>query len=651
MATAPKAPSNGKPPAKLTPAMRQFHDFKRAQPGCLLFFRMGDFYELFYEDAEEASRVLGLTLTERSPGQPMAGVPHHQLTTYLRRLTDQGYRVAVADQIQDPKDAKGVVERAITRVVTPGSRVDDALLDEHETGALAAICFTGDGPESPASAAVCELSTGRFVLLDAERGDLAGVLASRGVAELLVAEAADGSTPPRAQRIADTLGVTLTPRPGWQFRHDEAIEAIRTQFGVRGVEGFGLREDDPGLPAAGVVVRYLRETQGVADADDTGAAGALAHLAPPIREGDDDACVLDAVSLRSLEVERTIRGGALDGSLLGVFLGAGSGRTGGLCRTAMGKRRLRDWLCRPTRNAQTLGDRHGCVATLVGERVLSERLATALDGVADVARIAARVALDRAMPRDLVGLGRSLDRLGVLLETLQGAPAFEARRARLADDAESLEPLARRVLETCVEQPPAKLQDGGLIRDGVDAELDEARGLQQDAGDWLAEYQTRLIAEHDVPNLKVGFNRVFGYYIELPKGQAKRAPDAFTRRQTLKNAERYVTPELKAFEDKVTTAEARAIERERAIFGELCAAAGAHVRTISAYADEVAELDALLAFADKASRRGWTRPEMADDAVLEIHAGRHPVLDETLGSSFVPNDAALGAAASPARLA
>ncbi|MEO0482176.1 MAG: DNA mismatch repair protein MutS [Planctomycetota bacterium] len=637
----PAAPKNaGDRP--LTPAMRQYHDFKAAHPGCLLMFRMGDFYELFYEDAEEASRALGLTLTERSPGQPMAGVPHHQLGAYLRRLSEQGYRVAVAEQVQDPKEAKGVVERAVTRVVTPGSRVDEELLAEHETATLAAVVFTGAGEDAPVSAAVCDLSTGRFTLLDARPGEAAGELASFGVAELIYPATSDGAAPPRVQRLAEALDAPATGRPAWHFRSTEAREAIHKQFGVTSLAGFGLHDDDPAIPAAGAVVRYLRETQGLGAENDDDADSALTHLAPPIRQADERVCTLDAVSLRALEVERTIRGDEVEGSLLGVFLGARSGRSGGLCRTAMGKRKLRDWLCRPSADPATLDDRHGCVASLAGESVLAECLADALEGVHDIARIAARVALERATPRDLVGLGASLSKLEVLRDTLEGAEAFAPRREQLSAHAEALRPLAERINATCVDQPPARLRDGGLIRDGVDAELDEARTLERDAGAWLADYQTKLIAEHDLPNLKVGFNRVFGYFIELPKGQSARAPDLFTRRQTLKNAERYITPELKDFEDKVTTAEARALERERVLFETLCAEASTQVRPISAFAETVSELDALLAFADKARRRGWVRPQMTDGPALEIHGGRHPVLDETLGAKFVPNDCALG---------
>ncbi len=635
-------------PAPKTPAMQQYARFKERHPDCVLLFRMGDFYEMFDEDAVTVSKALGLTLTQRTAGQPMAGVPYHQLDTYLKKLIAQGFRVAVCEQLQDASQAKGVVPRAVTRVLTPGTLVDDSLIEGESIGTLAAAFFTGSGDEAPASCAVMEVSTGDFVVLDADHDTIADELLRRGVRELLYASTADGKAPPRVERILKRLQISGTPRPAWHFRPQEAIEAVRKHFGVTTLAGFGLADDDPAAVPAGAIIRYLLETQTISEEDLAGVEGltvakaTLAHIRPPRREHSEAACTIDAVSLRSLEIERTIRPGPTptDGSLLGVFIGSSVSR--GVCRTAMGKRLVRDWLCRPLRDAAAIRARQRIVATFIEDRSLAQQCAVKLDGVQDIARIAGRLAMGRAGPRDMVGLAKSLDAACVLAQVLEGAPALAGVRDALQAAAEKARPVAAAVIAGCVEDPPALARDGGIFRDGHDVALDEARLLQRDAGAWLGEYQRRLIEKHGLPNLKVGFNKVFGYYIELPAAQARQAPNELIRKQTLKNAERYTTPELREFEAKVTTAESRALDRERELFSALCEEALKVVEHIGRVSDEVAKLDVLLGFADKASRRGWTRPEIADEPVLRIKQGRHPVLDESLGSNFVPNDVELG---------
>lgn len=661
-----KAPEARKDPYD-TPALRQFTRFKAEHPDCVLFFRMGDFYEMFGDDAVEMSRLLGLTLTERPKGVPLAGVPHHQKDNYIARMVAAGRRVAVCNQIQDPKDAKGVVERAVTEVVTPGTLVDEGLLGDESASVAAAVRTTAGW----AGAAV-ELSTGRFTLFDVGNEDSGGSLSEHiarlGVREVLCVAGDEAENAPGEQALRDVAaepGLSFTTRPAWQFRHDEALRVLLDQFGVASLAGFGLGDDDPAIPAAGALVAYLIETQSVSDKPTTGGKWAtsggefqgqtrsLAHLRPPAREADAGVCRLDAVSLRALEVVRTIRGehgrGADDasGTLLGVFTLPGKGKGGGLLATPMGKRLIREWLCRPLADADAIVARQHAVATLVGDRRVSADLASALAKMPDAARLAGRVALGRATPRDVVAIAEALERIGPTRAAISGAPAFGALDARLAGIETGLGELASTIRATCVDEAPANLRQGGLIRDGVDAELDEARLLQRDAGRWLADYQARLTETHDLPSLKVGFNKVFGYYIELPAAQARRAPAEFTRKQTLKNAERYVTPELKEFEEKVTTAEDRALERERVLFTGLLAESARSVEAIGRFADATAELDVYAALAEKAHRRGWTRPEIVDDAVLAIEGGRHPVLDELLGERFVPNDVALGRSEPP----
>lgn len=644
-------PAAGKKSPRETPAMKQYYGFKKRHPDCVLFFRMGDFYEMFDDDAVTVSKALGLTLTERTEGVPMAGVPYHSVENYLRRMIDQGFRVAVCEQVQDPKEAKGVVDRAVTRVLTPGTLVDEGLLEEGAANTLAAVCFLtdGDAPDGRVALAMVELSTGAFTVLECEAGRAVDELLRRNVNELLHVETGTGQTAPRAQRMIEALGVSGTARPAWQFRPAEAMEALLGQYGVASLEGFGLSDDDPVIAPAGAVVRYLRDTQDIAPPQvaPTGEAPriALCHLAPPRREAIDGTVALSAASLRSLEIERTIRGGQADGSLLSVFTGAAG------CRTSMGKRLLRQWLCCPLSSRDEIERRQRAVATLVEDRRTATALRAGIERVQDVARIAGRLGLGRATPRDLAALGASLSRLEEISGAIENAPAFAKARRVLSELADALAPLAERIERTCVDQPPSHLREGGLIRDGVDAELDEARALQRDGATWLAEYQGRLAAEHNLPAIKVGYNRVFGYYIELSAANASKAPDFFTRKQTLKNAERYITPELKEFEEKATTAESRAIAREQSLFADLCARGARESQRIAAFARTVAGLDALCAFAEKAARSGWTRPEIVDEPVLDIAQGRHPVLSEILGDDFVPNDAALGTPESAARLA
>ncbi|MDX2017826.1 MAG: DNA mismatch repair protein MutS [Planctomycetota bacterium] len=647
-----------------TPAMQQYARFKAKHPDCVLLFRMGDFYEMFDEDAVRVSKAIGLTLTQRSAGVPMAGMPFHQLDTYLRKLIAAGFRVAVCDQIEDASQAKGLVARAVTRVITPGTIVDEQLLESGQSGAgaarIGAVAFLGTGEDAPAALAVADASTGEMVLVDVAPGALMDELARRSVTELLYAHTDGPAVPPRIARAIEGLRIAGTSRPQWHFRPQEAPETLRKHYGVATLAGFGLRDDDAALIAAAVLVRYLADTQTALDdpdnvsgkADHTLTRPTLRHLAPPRRETRGTRCEIDAVSLRALEIERTVRAalgssgsvGGADGSLLGVFLSAGPGK--GTPRTAMGRRLLRDWLCQPSADLAEIRTRHDGVATLVSDRRVAREIGEALDLVQDVARLSARVALARATPRDIVALGVSIGRLPALIDSLANAPGLSGVRMGLESCRAELEPLGEIVRRTCVEHPPAHLREGGLFREGVDAELDEARLLQRDAGAWLSDYQTKLIAEHNLPHLKVGFNKVFGYYIELPAAQARSAPATLIRKQTLRNAERFTTPELREFEGKVMTAEARALERERVLFQAMCDRLSRACPAMNRFAESVARLDTLLALADRASAKGWNRPELTQDGTLRIVQGRHPVLEELRGSDFVPNDLDLGREAS-----
>lgn len=641
------------PEARLTPAMRQYERFKKQHPECVLFFRMGDFYEMFFDDAILCHRVLGITLTERTKGVPMAGVPFHSVEGYLRRMIEQGHRVAVCEQIEDPKLAKGVVERAVTRVLTPGTLVDETLLDESRPNQVAAILFTGSGDDAPAVLAMAELSTGSFTLHDLPADRVADEVARLAPSEVLYVETATGQPPPRVARLREAAPCALTPRPAWTFRPAEARETLFGHFGVATLTGFGLSDDDAAIGPAGALLRYLRETQvghlsGEArssDADtasirrpgraggDAAPALALAHLRPPRRERADDFVIIDATSLRALEIERTLRTGGVEGSLLATLQH---------CRSPMGKRLLRQWLCFPIRDLARLRRRQRAVGAFIQDRDLAEQLSQRLSNVQDVARIAGRLSTGRATPRDLTALGRSVAVIASVNESLAGHPAFDYESKHLAGLAERLVPLAERIGSMCVDGPPGHLREGGLFRDGVDAELDECRLLQRDGHTFLARYQKELIDQTGIASLKVGFNKVFGYYIEVSHANTRRVPDMFSRKQTLKNAERYITPQLKEFEEKITTAEARAIEREQQLFDQLCREALDRVNDLTGYADLIARLDVLLCFAEVATRYRYVKPELVEAPVLSITQGRHPVLDRILADRFVPNDCELG---------
>ncbi|MEE9212279.1 MAG: DNA mismatch repair protein MutS [Phycisphaeraceae bacterium] len=613
--------------ANHTPAMRQFHRFKKQHPDCVLFFRMGDFYEMFHDDAKLAHKVLGVTLTQRTKGIPMAGVPYHAVENYLRRMIQAGYRVAVCDQVEDPAQAKGVVKRDVTRVITPGTLTDESLLDEGRENPLAAVMFHAD---DRASLAWVELSTGSFSLTTLHADELTDELARVAPSELLYCETADGQTPQRVQRLADATGCALAARPAWQFRQDEAVQMLCKQFRVAELAGFGLQADDPALGAASAAVHYLFETQKTAAGHDQ---ARLAHLQPPRRFCRSDHLVIDQTTLRSLEVAQTIRSAGTEGSLLGVLQD---------CKTAMGKRTLRQWLFYPLCDRQAIETRQRVVAALVEDGRFVRDLRDTLNDVQDIERIMGRLAVGRAAPRDLVALGRSAKQAQRLADLLADRPAVHSYHHRIKKAAATLQDFAQQIDAACIESPPNHLREGGLIKDGYDRQLDEYRHLQRDSHSWLARYQKQLIDQTGVTSLKIGYNKVFGYYIGLTAANKNRAPDDWTRKQTLKNAERFITPQLKEFEGNVLSAEHRAVSREQVLFARLCDTAQQYLQELRTFARVVAEMDVLACFARRAARYHYVQPTMVDEPVLHIEAGRHPVLDELLGDQFVPNDVALG---------
>jgi len=600
----------------ITPMMRQYQQAKQACGDALLLFRMGDFYELFHDDAKTAARTLNLALTSREKGEnpiPMAGFPHHQLESYLAKLIAAGMRVAVCEQVEDPKLAKGLVRREVTRIVTPGTVTDEAMLDPRASNYLAAVA-----PGDPAGVAWIELSTGRFVAAGLPANRVTDQLARIAPAECLLSEDAE----PLPGALDERMMVTR--RPAWALAYQSGREALAKHFGTAGLEGFGFNdapEDVQAIRAAGAILDYLKETQ----------RNSLDHVDSLIPYRTTGTLEIDEASRRSLEITRTIREGRRDGSLLAVL---------DRSITAMGSRMMADWLANPLVEIDAIRARHEAVEELVAQPSLSADLRDALRRVYDVERLLARVSTGRASPRDLSFLGRTLRCLPGLKAKLTG------RQSRLLCQLEAeidlCVDLRSRLDAALVDDCPLPAREGGFIREGFDARLDELRELTRGGKQWIAQYQARESQRTGIP-AKVGFNKVFGYYIEITNTHREKVPDDYIRKQTLKNAERYITPELKEYEEKVLTADEKSKELEYELFLELRDAVAASRRRMQSTAAVLARIDVLAALAELARERNYCRPEMLDQPVLRIIDGRHPVLDivEPEGT-FVPNDTTAG---------
>lgn len=600
----------------LTPAMRQYVEQKRRVGDAILLFRMGDFYETFYGDAELCARVLGITLTARNKDKdpiPLAGIPFHALDGYLKKLVDAGYKVAISEQLEDPKLAKSVVKRDVVRIVTPGTLTDDALMDAGRDNVLAAICSDKGG----IGIAFVELARGYFEVVDSREEEALDELVRVRPAELLLPEDCDERLRRIARQLQALCGTATANRSAFDFGSREAESTLHEHFGVVTLSGFGFDEMSRGLRAGGAVIAYLTETQQTS----------VSHIVAVSRRVPDDHVLIDHSTWIALEIERTVRSGDRAGTLLSA-----------VDRTVypVGRRRIRHWLRHPLIDGDELSARHDAVSFLLQDRPARDAFRTTLKSMPDLERIAARVALRRAGPRDLGGLQRSLDELPAarskLVETR--VPCLVS----LANQLEGLEDLAGALRDSMMEDPPAHTRDGGYIADGFDEELDRLRGLKKDANAWLSAYQLREVERTGLANIKVGFNRVFGYYLELPHSAKDQVPPDFVRRQTLKNAERYITDELKQYETEVLSAEEKALKREQDIFEQLLDRAGAHVTALIRVADALAKLDVLGGFAELAEERRYVRPVFTEECSLEITEGRHPVLDQSLGDGFVPND-------------
>jgi DNA mismatch repair protein MutS len=601
-----------------TPLMEQYLSLKARHPGELLLFRCGDFYELFYEDARIASETLGIALTTRSKeeGIPMAGVPFHSVEGYIRRLLAAGKRVALAEQLGDPGDSPGLIERDVTEVVSPGTVTEWSMLEERAASHLLAIA-PARGSKERVGLAWLDISTGRFLAEDIPRAALEEELARIDPRETLVPDGAEGDALAKGALRARVA----TPYPAFAFEEADGRASLERHFGVRTLEGFGLDGVAPALGAAGALLRYVGENK----------KDHLRSIARIERFSREGTLVLDPATRRALELVETARTRERKGSLLAAI-----DRT----RTAMGARLLREWLEAPLRDLARIGARQDAVASLLAAPPLLERAEAALEGIQDVERLCSRIAARRATPRDLAALERSLAKAPPLKEALGSAEAALLRALALEVDPQ--EPLCARIAATLVDAPPLSAKEGGVIRPGVDPELDRLRALSHEGKAFLAELQRREVERTGIPSLKIGHNSVFGYYIEITNAHQAKVPKDYQRKQTLKNAERYVTDELKEHERQVVSARERADALEERIFLSLREEAAALADGLRASARAIAQADALASLARLARERRYVRPALVDAPRLLLREARHPVLEQTLeGEPFVPNDLAL----------
>jgi DNA mismatch repair protein MutS len=590
-----------------TPMMQQYWRIKADHPDRLLFYRMGDFYELFHDDAERAARLLDITLTTRgtSAGQPirMAGVPYHAAEQYLAKLARLGESVAICEQVGDPKASKGPVERRVVRIVTPGTVTDEALLDDRRDAVMLVIFPTN----KMLALAWLTLSSGRFAAKTIASDRLGAELIRLNPSEILLPE--DYAHPDLAN-----LKVAFTRRPDWQFDAERGRRLLLEQFGLNDLSAYGI-EDQPALQAAaGLLLEYAKHTQ----------QAALPHVAGLTLEQDSAYVLLDAAARRTLEISETLRNEQAP-TLFSEL---------DRCLTSLGARLLRHWLHHPLRDRAVLRQRLAAIAALLDAPGAGRNARSALKGMADLERIAARVALRSARPRDLAGLRDSLLRLPSLQAALIDAgPDLAPLCDRLCFPEAPLQHLARALKP----EPGVVLREGGVIADGFDIELDELRALQSDCGDFLMAMEARERERTGINNLRVEFNKVSGFYIEVSRAQAEKVPADYHRRQTLKNVERYLTPELKAFEDKFLSAAERALAREKLLYEQLLEVLAAELAPLQQVAAAVAEADVLSGHAELAAERRYCAPEFSDAWGIDIEAGRHPVV-ETRVEAFIPND-------------
>ncbi len=617
-------PADSSTKAALTPLMRQYYRIKERHEGAVLLFRMGDFYETFEEDARTLHRVLGITLTKRSNGQaadvPLAGFPHHALDNYLPKLVRAGLRVAVCEQLEDPKEAKTIVKRDVVEIVTPGVSLSDSLLEPRRSNFVAAVHVNvteGSGRgvagvvgSTAVGMAYLDVSTGEFAVTEVPYERLDDLLQAVQPAELLVRK----DLLPRLGRP----GTVCTGLEEWVLTDDFARETLLRHFRTHSLKGFGVDDLEVGIVAAGAVLHYVSQTQ----------QGRIPHVRSLVRLSIDESMVLDGQTKRNLELVASMHEGGRDGSLVSIL-----DRT----LTPMGGRLLRRWLVRPLRDVQGIRARLDAVEAFHASRRLRDSVRERMQPIGDIERIAARAATGRAGPRDLDQLKTALRAMPAIREAIE--TEANAALLEIAGSLDPLEALCEELDRALVDDPPALVRDGGAIRDGYDARLDELRDLARTGKDFLARLQREECERTGIPSLKVGYNKVFGYYLEITNAHRDKVPDDYIRKQTLVGAERYITPGLKEYEEKILTAEERIAQLENELFVAVRERVADAVPTLQADAAALASLDVLASLAEVAVRNRYVRPWVHDGLDLEIEGGRHPVVEQSLpaGEPFIPN--------------
>ena len=593
-----------------TPMMQQYMRIKAEYRNMLLMYRMGDFYELFYDDARKAAKLLNITLTKRgqSAGDPivMAGVPFHAVESYLAKLVRLGESVAICDQIGDPATSKGPVERKVTRIITPGTVSDEALLEEKLDNLLIAIHYD----KNLYGIASLDITSGRFKVIQVDNNEaLISEIERIHPAEILISEIFENE-----KLLENYSGVRR--RPIWDFEFESAIRLLTQQLKAQNLEGFGCTDLPMALCAAGCLLQYAKETQRTA----------LPHIHSIQAERREESVILDAATRRNLELTINFNG-TTENTLASIF---------DKTATSMGSRLIRRWINRPLRDSQTLLARQQAIKAILEIPQVFPALHDLLKGIGDIERILARVALKSARPRDLAQLRDTFEILPNLQQQISvlDSPLIKS----IAKNINEFPELANLLNRAMIETPPVTIRDGGVIAEGYDQELDELRALSENAGDYLVKLEAQEKKRTGIATLKVGYNRIHGFYIEISKGQSEQAPVEYIRRQTLKNAERYITPELKVFEDKVLSSKSRALAREKMLYDELLEKLLIHLESLQLCAQGIAELDVLNNFAERAKSLDLIAPEFTTEPGINIQGGKHPVVEAVLETPFIPND-------------
>jgi DNA mismatch repair protein MutS len=604
---------------KTSPMMLQWHACKKAAGSAILFFRMGDFYEAFYEDATLLAKELELTLTRRQD-IPMSGVPHHTCEAYIDKLVAKGYRVAVAEQTEDPKTTKGLVKREIVRVVTPGTLINSSLLTDKTNNYFASVTRVG----SLFGLATLDLSTGDFRVIEFEHEqELLNEIHRLHPAEFLTSQKFQEKHAHLFNDVRVSYDFLLNTQEDWHFEHQAAHDFLLNHFGVHSLDGFGLRGMVAGINAAGALLNYFQNSLSLP----------INHIKEIQPYSLSQYMTMDRSTLRNLELTESLQDGSRRNTLLGLL---------DKTKTAMGGRLLRHWIKQPLLSVEEIARRQDAIQTFCHAPWAIEQLDQLLDGVRDLERLMMKMSSGYASPRDMIALKTSLQPIEPIKHLLQ---SISSSSTLLHENEQRLDPLPNVVSligNAIVEDPPVRLSDGRVFQDGYHRELDELRTISHDSKSWIANYQTQLREQTGIKTIKVGFNRMFGYYIEVSKGQADRMPDIFQRRQTLANAERYITPELKNYESKVLTAEDRIAAIESELFTALRIEVAKYASQVRQNAQALAQIDSLRSLGEIAKRHAYVRPVVDNSATLIVHEGRHPVIEASNASEkFIPNDTLL----------